>query len=103
MKLPAMTRSVFSRFALPVIVLLAGVSLMIMFAPLATAQQQAVTVVSAATFASDNTVAPDSIGAAFGQFSTQGGGTFVASTVPLPTTLGGVSVTVNGVAAQLLF
>jgi uncharacterized protein (TIGR03437 family) len=103
MKLPAMTRSVFSRFALPVIVLLAGVSLVIMYAPLVVAQQQAVTVVSAATFASDNTVAPDSIGAAFGQFSTQGGGIFVASTVPLPTTLGGVSATVNGVAAQLLF
>jgi uncharacterized protein (TIGR03437 family) len=103
MKLPAMTRGVFSRFALPVIVLLAGVSLMIMFAPQATAQQQAVTVVSAATFASDNTVAPNSIGAAFGQFSTQSGAIFVAGTVPLPTTLGGVSATVNGVAAQLLF
>jgi uncharacterized protein (TIGR03437 family) len=46
-------------------------------------------------------IAPDQISAAFGtNLATQ---TLVADTLPLPTTLGGTSVTVNGLAAPLFF
>ena len=41
--------------------------------------------------------------AAFGAFVTQNGQSFSASTIPLPTMLGGVSATVNGVPAGLFF
>ena len=59
----------------------------------------AVAVVSAASFAVE--VAPDSIAAAFGtRMATR---TEVASTQPLPTTLAGASVRVNGVLARLFF
>lgn len=98
----AMTRSALSRFAMPALLILCGAALPA-FAPRVSAYQQAVTVVSAATFASDLTVAPDSIAAAFGQFTTQNNQIFVTPGLPLPTTLGGVQATVNGVAAQLLF
>ena len=46
-------------------------------------------------------VAPGSIASLFGQFLA--GGTFQADTIPLPTELGSVQVTVNGVGAPLYF
>lgn len=49
------------------------------------------------------TLAPDLITAAFGTFVTLNGQTYVANTVPLPTTLGGVRLQVNGVDAPLFF
>src|SRR5262245_38690795 len=67
------------------------------------AQQNQVTLSNAANFNPDKRVAPDSIGAAFGQFVTQNNQTFVANTQPLPTTLGGVRVAINGVNAGLFF
>ena len=66
------------------------------------AAQGSLTVVNAASFISNN-VAPDSIAAAFGQFNTQNNQSFDASGVPLPLTLGGVRVTIDGVAAGLFF
>ncbi len=65
--------------------------------------QQAVTLVNAASFASDNILSPDAIGAAFGNFSTLNNTTYSAATIPLPTTLGGVSVAINGQPAGLGF
>jgi uncharacterized protein (TIGR03437 family) len=74
--------------------------------------QSAIAVVNAASFAKDknnsnlpdaNSIAPDSIVAVFGTFVTQNNQTFNAQVQPLPTTLGGVSVTVNGAPAGLLF
>lgn len=62
-----------------------------------------VVTVNAATYASDSTVAPNSIAVAFGVFKTQNGQPFAATTLPLPTLLGGVRVTVNGVDAKLFF
>src|SRR4026209_188109 len=64
--------------------------------------QQAVTTVNAASFASDGVVTANTIVAVFTTFTTQGNQVYIASTIPLPTTLGGVRVTVNGVAAGLL-
>ncbi|HWQ34058.1 MAG TPA: Ig-like domain-containing protein [Blastocatellia bacterium] len=59
-----------------------------------------VTTVSAASYEA-TAIAPDSIVAAFGtNLATQ---TAVASTVPLPTSLGGTTVEVNGQQAQLFF
>jgi uncharacterized protein (TIGR03437 family) len=49
------------------------------------------------------TLAPDMITAAFGTFVTQNGQNYTASTNPLPTTLGGVRLQVNGVDAPLFF
>jgi len=60
---------------------------------------QSVKTVNAANFSL--TTSPDSIVATFGsQFTTSA---FGAPSLPLPTTLGGVSVTVNDIAAQLLY
>jgi uncharacterized protein (TIGR03437 family) len=67
------------------------------------AQQAQVTVVSAASYASDKTAPPDSIAAAFGTFRTQDNQTFTASTRPLPTTLGGVKVRIGNTDAGLFF
>jgi uncharacterized protein (TIGR03437 family) len=72
---------------------------------LSVAAQQTVVVVNAATYKTesdpaDNLLAPDSIAAAFGAFVTQGNQSFAAA-LPLPTSLGGVRVTVFGMAAQL--
>ncbi|HKX28465.1 MAG TPA: DUF4394 domain-containing protein, partial [Blastocatellia bacterium] len=47
-------------------------------------------------------VAPSSLVSIFGQFLTNNGQTFIANSQPLPVSLGGVSVTVNGMNAQLL-
>lgn len=57
---------------------------------------------NAASFAL-NAVAPGSIAAIFGNFATTGGTPASATTTPLPTTLGGVSVMINGTAAGLFF
>ncbi len=65
--------------------------------------QQAVTVVNAASFDPGKVMTPDSIGAAFGTFVTQNNQTFSASTVPLPTTLGGVRVRVGNTDAGIFF
>jgi uncharacterized protein (TIGR03437 family) len=65
--------------------------------------QTTVTVVNAASFAADKVLTPDSIGAAFGQFVTQNNQVFSATTVPLPTTLGGVRVRVGAADAGIFF
>ncbi len=57
--------------------------------------------VNAASFTGQS-IAPDSLVAMFGRFQTTDGQFFSATSQPLPTSLGGVSVTVNGMAAQLL-
>lgn len=66
------------------------------------ASSQAVAIVNAASFASDSTVAPATIVAAFGVFNTQNNALHIAATIPLPTSLGGVSIRVNGTLAALL-
>lgn len=66
------------------------------------AQQAGLAAVNAASFASD-TLAPDTITALFGSFQTTGGQIAIANTLPVPTTLGGVTVAVNGVNAGLFF
>ncbi len=63
--------------------------------------QQTVTVVSAASF--DKVLAPNAIAAAFGAFVTQNNQVFQATSVPLPTTLGGVRVRVGNTDAGLFF
>lgn len=67
----------------------------------ATAQAPNVVVVNAASFAAD-ALSPNSLAAAFGAFTTTGGQTFTAPSAQLPTTLGGVRVTVNGVDSGLI-
>lgn len=67
------------------------------------AQQSQVTIVNAANYNPDKRVAPDSVAAAFGQFVTQNNQTHVATSLPLPTTLGGVRLAINGVNAGLFF
>lgn len=71
----------------------------------ASAQQAQVVVINAASFNTDRRVAPDSLAAAFGQFVTQNNQNYSAPTgvLPLPTTLGGVRLRINGVDAGLLF
>ncbi len=64
---------------------------------------QQVVAVNAASFASDRVLAPETIGAAFGAFKTTNDQNYSASTTPLPTTLGGVKITVGGTDAPLLF
>ena len=59
----------------------------------------ALTTVNAASYT--GTITPDGIAAAFG--SSLSAGTFTAPSLPLPTSLGGTSVTVNGAPAQLLY
>lgn len=66
------------------------------------AQQAGFSAVNAASFVGD-TLAPDLITAMFGVFQTQDGQVFAAPTTTLPTTLGGVKVSVNGVDAGLYF
>ena len=72
-----------------------------------TAQQMNATLVNAASYANDAAagIAPDSLGALYGQFVTQGGQSYPAppGVTPLPTTLGGVSVSIGGKPASLFF
>ncbi|MGH9938317.1 MAG: hypothetical protein ACREAM_18900, partial [Blastocatellia bacterium] len=66
--------------------------------------QSTVKVVSAASFATDSILTPDSIAAAFGTFVTQNNQQFFAQPgQPLPTTLGGVRVQVGATDARLFF
>jgi uncharacterized protein (TIGR03437 family) len=51
----------------------------------------------------DNSIAPDSIVAVFGNFVTQNNQAFNAMTQPLPTVLGGVTASINGNRCGLLF
>ncbi|MBK9707727.1 MAG: hypothetical protein IPO77_12170 [Acidobacteria bacterium] len=71
----------------------------------ASAQATTVAVFNAASFANDanKALTPDSIAAVFGAFITQNNQSYNGQTVPLPTTLGGVRVTINNVAAGLFF
>ncbi len=64
---------------------------------------QQVVAVNAGSFASDGVLAPDTVGAAFGVFKTLNDQNYSASTTPLPTTLGGVKLTIGGTDAGLLF
>jgi photosystem II stability/assembly factor-like uncharacterized protein len=97
-------RSVYFRFA-PVLLALGAVlyasarfyESAVSSAPLQT--QPAFTSISAASF--ETNLTPEGIAAGFG--SNLAPSTVAATTVPLPTTLAGVSVTVNGVAAGLFF
>ncbi len=66
------------------------------------AQQAGLAAVNAASFVGF-TLAPDTITAMFGVFQTQNGQSFVANSLPLPTTLGGVKVSINGVDASLYY
>ena len=59
-------------------------------------------VVNAASFVG-GMVAPASIASAFGVFQTTNGQAAISNATPLPTTLNGVSLTVNNVAAGLFF
>jgi len=71
------------------------------------AQAAGATLVNAASFANQATdgVAPNSIGSVFGQFVTTGNTIHRApeNVLPLPTTLGGVQVTIGGKPASLFF
>lgn len=64
-------------------------------------QPDGATTTNAASFASDF-VAPGSLVALFGKFQTTNGQLAVFSNTPFPTTLGGLSATVNGTPAGLL-
>ena len=104
-----MKRLLFIRSALLTSLLLSTLIALMHFFPerlpgfSASAQQSSIAVVNAASFANNGTIAPDEIASIFGAFRTQNDQLFVATTLPLPTTLGGVRVTVNGVSAQLFF
>lgn len=67
--------------------------------------QAAIAVVNAASFNGDanRAFAPDTIVAVFGVFVTQNNQTYIANALPLPTSLGNLSVTVNGIPAGLFF
>ncbi|MBS1792034.1 MAG: hypothetical protein JST85_30285 [Acidobacteria bacterium] len=65
------------------------------------AQAQAVTLVNAASYATD-ALAPESLAAAYGSFVTTGNQTFVASSLPLPASLGGVRATIGGIDAGMI-
>lgn len=69
----------------------------------AVSAQGTVTVVSAASYATDKVLAPDMIAAAYGVFTTQNNQDYPATTTPLPTTLGGVRVRIGNTDAGLFF
>lgn len=69
--------------------------------PAPSSQSGGMAVVNAASFLGD-AIAPSSLAAVFGRFQTSGGGMFLAPSTPLPTTLGGMRVTINGQDAQML-
>ncbi len=80
--------------------LIRDIAIPVTFVP--TAQQAGFAVVNSASFTGD-TIAPDAIVSIFGNFATLNNQTAVATTVPLPTTLGGVRVSVNGTDASMFF
>lgn len=65
--------------------------------------QNTVAVVNAASFFPDKVVAPNTIAAAFGTFVTQNNQVFIANSLPLPTTLGGVRVRIGNTDCGLFF
>lgn len=65
------------------------------------AQSGSVVVMNAASYAAD-ALAPNAMAAAFGSFVTTGGQSFSVTTTPLPTTLGGVRITVGGINCGLI-
>lgn len=69
----------------------------------AAAAQSQVFVVNAASFATDGATAPDTLATAFGSFVTQNNQAYSATSLPLPTTLGGVRVGISGGASASLF
>lgn len=91
--------STWTKRALLVLLIAAGA---LSFTERRASAMQAVAIVNAASFASDSVVAANTIVAAFGAFKTLNNQVYPAETLPLPTTLGGVSVKVNGIAAGLL-
>lgn len=70
-------------------------------APAPSAQSNTVAVANAASYATDS-FAPNSLVAIFGKFQTSDGRIYSASSQPLPKTLGGLRVTVNGMDVGLL-
>ncbi len=66
------------------------------------AQNAGIGFANAASFASD-VITPESIAAIFGAFQTTNGQPASATSLPLPASLGGVSVMVNGMPAGLFF
>jgi uncharacterized protein (TIGR03437 family) len=66
------------------------------------AQQAGFAAANANSYASD-LLAPDTITAMFGAFQPQNGQTVSATTTPLPKTLGGIKVSINGTDAGLFF
>ncbi|MBI3425360.1 MAG: hypothetical protein HY011_20700 [Acidobacteria bacterium] len=66
------------------------------------AAQPQIVVVNSASFFSDS-LAPDSMATAFGVFQTQQNQSYTATTLPLPTTLGGLSVKVNNLDCGLFY
>jgi len=94
-------RSVFTLAAL--VLSLAGTAWLVWPPAPVAAQANQVAVVNAASFGIDRRVAPDSIAAAFGQFVTTNNQSYSATTLPLPTTLGGVRLRINNVDAGLFF
>jgi uncharacterized protein (TIGR03437 family) len=67
--------------------------------------QETVAVVNAGSFVNDanKALTPDTIAAAFGNFVTQNNQIYAATSLPLPTTLGGVRATINNVPVGLFF
>ncbi len=80
--------------------LIRDIAIPITFIP--SAQQAGFVVTNAASFSAD-TLAPGMIATAFGPIMTQNNGVFFATSSMLPTTLGGVTVSVNGTPAGLFF
>lgn len=75
--------------------------LMALLVPAAFTQANPVAVVNAASFQAKWPIAPGSLASAFGVFT--GAPTDSATQLPLPTSLSGVELRVNGAAAPLLF
>ncbi|HYE73595.1 MAG TPA: DUF4394 domain-containing protein, partial [Blastocatellia bacterium] len=77
-----------------------GIAIMTNFVP--SAVNTSFAIVNAASFQGDS-VAPCELASIFGAFQTQDGQAGIPPAGPLPTTLNGISVTVNGVAAKLSY
>lgn len=78
-------------------------TLLIAIAGLAVTAQAQVSAVNAASFAADKVITPDTIAAAFGTFTTQNNQVYIATSTPLPTTLGGVRVRIGNTDCPLFF
>jgi uncharacterized protein (TIGR03437 family) len=77
-----------------------GLAIPVTFVP--TAQQAGFAPVNAASFIGDM-LSPDTITAIFGVFQTTNNQVAIATSLPLPTTLGGVKVSVNGTDSGMFF